>query len=89
MNIPVLRWGKPYQSLEVEQVVHFVTGEPVATVSQANGGLLQRDMRKAKQAREALRDISCEELIERLDLPNRKAKTVAAAENKSSAKPSR
>ncbi len=55
LNIPILRWGKPYESLEVDEVVHFMTGEPIAKVSQANAGLLQRDMRKASQAREALR----------------------------------
>src|SRR5215475_14517698 len=66
LNIPILRWGKPYDSLEVDQVVHFITGEPIAKVSQANGGLLQRDMRKAQQAREALRAIPCDELIERV-----------------------
>ena len=42
---------------------HFVTGEPVAEVSQANGGLVARDLRKAKQARDALREIPCAELI--------------------------
>ena len=66
LNIPILRWGKPYESLETDKVVHFMTGEPIATVSQANGGLLQRDMRKAHQAREALRAIPCDELIERV-----------------------
>ncbi len=49
LNIPVLRWGKPYESLETEQVTHFATGEPIAQVSQANGGIIQRDMRKAKK----------------------------------------
>ena len=51
LNIPILRWGQPYDSLEVDQVVHFMTGEPIAKVSQANGGLVQRDMRKAYRAR--------------------------------------
>ena len=66
LNIPILRWGKPYESLEVDQVVHFMTGEPIAKVSQANGGLLDRDMRKAGNARDALRKIPCGELIERI-----------------------
>ena len=66
IQIPVLRWGKPYESLEVEEVVHFITGEPIAKVSQANGGLLSRDMRKAQSARDALRDIPCEDLIDRM-----------------------
>jgi acyl-CoA reductase-like NAD-dependent aldehyde dehydrogenase len=66
LNIPILRWGKPYDSLEADEVVHFMTGEPIAKVSQANGGLLERDMRKAATARAALRDIPCDELIERV-----------------------
>jgi acyl-CoA reductase-like NAD-dependent aldehyde dehydrogenase len=64
--IPVIRWGKPYESLELDQVVHFSTGEPIAQVSQANAGIIQRDMRKAQQARNILREIPCSELIERV-----------------------
>ncbi len=63
LNIPVLRWGKPYESLEKDEVLHFSTGEPVASVSQANGGIIQRDMRKAQKARDILREFSCSELI--------------------------
>ena len=66
LNIPVIRWGTPYDSLEVDEVVHFNTGEPIAKVGQATGGLLQRDMRQAKKARNILRDIPTDELIERL-----------------------
>ena len=63
LNIPVLRWGKPYESLEVNEVVHFSTGEPIAKVSQANDGIIRRDMRKAHLARKKLREFSCAELI--------------------------
>jgi len=45
LNIPILRWGEPYTSLDTEDVVHFITGETLARVSQANTGLLGRDMR--------------------------------------------
>jgi len=45
--------------------VHFATGEPIANVSRANGGLIQRDMRKAARAREVLRDIPIDDLIAR------------------------
>ncbi len=65
-NIPALRWGKPYESLETETLAHFLTGEPVAQISQVNGALLGRDMRFAQRARDVLRDIPCTELIERL-----------------------
>ncbi len=66
LNLPVLRWGKPYDSLEKDQVVHFITGEPIARVSQANGGLLQRDARHAPNARKKLREIPVADLIGRV-----------------------
>src|SRR6266700_7586638 len=66
LTLPVLRWGKPYDSLEKDQVVHFVTGEPIARVSQANGGLLQRDARHAATARKKLREIPIDDLIGRV-----------------------
>ena len=63
IHFPVLRWGEPYQSLETETVVHFATGEQLAEVSQANGGIVERDLRKAQRARDALREIPIPELI--------------------------
>ena len=66
ITLPVLRWGQPYQSLDVDEVVHFATGEPIAKVSRANGGLIQRDMRKAQRARDVLAAIPIDELIERV-----------------------
>src|SRR5262245_23810042 len=63
LHLPVLRWGAPYESLEKDDVIHCSTGEPIATVSRANGGLIQRDARKAARAREALRAIPIDELI--------------------------
>ena len=63
IHFPVLRWGEPYKSLEVDQVVHFATGEPVAEVSQANAGLVARDMRHAQRARDVLREIPNTELL--------------------------
>src|SRR6187399_2228566 len=52
--------------MEVDDLVHFATGEPVARISRTNGGLVQRDMRKAQQARDALRAIPIDELIDRV-----------------------
>jgi acyl-CoA reductase-like NAD-dependent aldehyde dehydrogenase len=66
IHLPILRWGQPYKSLEIDTVVHFATGEPIATVSRANGGLIQRDARKAQRARDVLREMSIDELIERV-----------------------
>ncbi len=62
-RVPVLRWGRPYQSLETNTVHHFLTGEPVAAVDQANGGIVRRDLRKARRARAALREIPTRELL--------------------------
>jgi acyl-CoA reductase-like NAD-dependent aldehyde dehydrogenase len=66
LSLPILRWGQPYTSLEIDRVVHFATGEPIATVSRANGGLVQRDARKAQRARDVLREIPIEELVSRV-----------------------
>ena len=57
IHIPVSRWGEPYKSMDVDKVVHFATGEPLAEVSRANGGLVERDMRHAQRARQALVNI--------------------------------
>ena len=66
VNIPVLRWGQPYSSMDADEVVHFLTGEPIARVSRANAGLIQRDMRTASRAREVLREIPIVDLIARM-----------------------
>ncbi len=63
LNLPILRWGQPYTSLEQDTVVHFITGETLARVSQANPGLLGRDIRQAWRAREILTEIPIPELI--------------------------
>src|SRR5215813_6726431 len=63
LNIPIIRWGQPYTSLETEDVVHFITGERLARVSQANTGLLGRDMRLAERARASLTEIPIADLI--------------------------
>jgi acyl-CoA reductase-like NAD-dependent aldehyde dehydrogenase len=66
LHLPILRWGKPYTSVEVDQVAHFSTGEPVAKVSRATGGLIQRDIRQAQRARDVLREIPSADLIARV-----------------------
>ena len=66
LDIPVLRWGTPYQSLDREEVRHFLTGAPIARVSQANSGLLARDLAHMQRARDVLREIPVRELVERL-----------------------
>jgi acyl-CoA reductase-like NAD-dependent aldehyde dehydrogenase len=67
LSIPVIRWGQPYVSLEVAEVNHFATGEPIAKVCLAGGGIIKRDMRQADRARDALCRIPCRDLIAMLD----------------------
>src|SRR5260370_20245741 len=64
LHIPISRWGEPYKSLELDKVVHFATGEVLAEVSRANGGLVERDMRHAMRARAVLREIPIKKLLE-------------------------
>jgi acyl-CoA reductase-like NAD-dependent aldehyde dehydrogenase len=66
MHLPAWRFGKPYESLERETLVHFLSGEPVAEVSQVGGAIVGRDLQKAAQARAALLAIDPEEIVERL-----------------------
>src|SRR5438477_1635068 len=63
-HIPISRWGEPYKSLDLDKVVHFASGEVLAEVSRANAGLVERDMRQARRAREALREIPVAELLQ-------------------------
>lgn len=63
LELPVIRWGKPYESLEKQEVVNFETGEVLARVHQANAGIFRMDMRKAPQARAALHAIDPNELV--------------------------
>lgn len=63
LHIPALRLGKPYTSLEKATLVHHVTGEPVAEVSQVNGGLIARDLNKLAAARRELQSIPIHALL--------------------------
>ena len=64
LHIPISRWGEPYQSVEVDKVVHFITGEALAEVSRANGGLVERDMRHTARARAVLREIPIKQIMQ-------------------------
>src|SRR5690242_11726495 len=64
LHIPVIRWGEPYESMDVDKVVHFDTGEVLAEVGQANAGLVGRDMKFAQRARDVLREIPIKDLLQ-------------------------
>src|SRR6266550_4192776 len=64
LHIPILRHGEPYKSLDVARIPHHQTREPFVEISQANAGLIRRDLRGQHQAREKLAALSTSELIE-------------------------
>jgi acyl-CoA reductase-like NAD-dependent aldehyde dehydrogenase len=66
LHIPVSRWGEPYKSLDLDKVTHFDTGEALAEVSRANAGIVERDMRHAKRAREVLREIPIHDILSKV-----------------------
>ena len=63
IHIPILRAGLSYKSLNLVHVSHLQTGEPLAIVSQANRGLIAKDLYQTKQNKQALEDLSVSELL--------------------------
>ncbi len=64
LRIPLLRQGRPYHSLSTVPLADVRTGEPVAEVSQANAGLIARDLAGAAEARRELEALTIGRLIE-------------------------
>ncbi|QDU20008.1 aldehyde dehydrogenase family protein [Urbifossiella limnaea] len=63
IRIPALRFGKPYTSLEKATLVHHVTGEPVAEVSQVTGSMIARDLGSVARAHKELAAIPVRDLL--------------------------
>ena len=63
-HIPMLRYGAAYESLDTLEVVDHRTQEPVAVVSQANPGILRRDLKQLPRAAAALRSVPARDLLE-------------------------
>ena len=64
LHIPLLRRGEPYRSLDVARVPHHGTREVFVEVSQANVGLIRRDLLAQSEAREALARVPSAVLLE-------------------------
>lgn len=64
IRLPILRQGDPYYSLDVARVLHHRTREPFVEVSQANAGLIRRDLGKQDIPRSALQKYSTRELVD-------------------------
>ena len=63
IHIPILRAGRSYRSLNTVSVTHIKTGEPLVEVSQANRGLIAKDLVDIGLQKEALGQRSVVELI--------------------------
>jgi acyl-CoA reductase-like NAD-dependent aldehyde dehydrogenase len=65
LHLPVLRRGRPYRSVDLATVVDFETREPLVEVSQANPGLVRRDLQEDSQQamRASLAAFSMRELV--------------------------
>jgi acyl-CoA reductase-like NAD-dependent aldehyde dehydrogenase len=63
LHLPILRWGRPYESVDKAIVPHFLTREPFVAISQANTGLVRRDLLRQREARETLEKLPVSELV--------------------------
>ena len=63
IHLPILRFGRPYKSLDVARAVHYQTREPIAEVSQANLGLIRRDLMQQSTHRATLARIPAADLV--------------------------
>lgn len=64
LHLPLLRHGRPYRSVDRVLVPHHRTREPFVEISQANTGLIRKDLAQQAQARRALASRSAASLIE-------------------------
>jgi acyl-CoA reductase-like NAD-dependent aldehyde dehydrogenase len=64
LHVPLLRRGRPYRSLDVVHAPHHATGRPFAEISQANVGLIRRDLRDQAAMRAALTALPTSRLIQ-------------------------
>jgi hypothetical protein len=62
-HLPVLRRGQVYDSLDKTELKSVSSGEPVATVGQANAALIRRDLRR-NASRDALRAVPIARLLD-------------------------
>ena len=60
-HVPILRHGKPYTSMDTFDIVHHATGDSIATVSQANAGMVARDIHRMQD--DVLESFTVSELL--------------------------
>ena len=63
IKIPILRHGEPYTSLDVARIPHHQTRELFVEVSNANPGLIRRDLRDQSTVRKQLSQLTTTDLV--------------------------
>ncbi len=63
-HIPVLRRGKFYESLDRIEINDCRKGQPLATISQANAGIIRKDLSRIAESFEILRRLPTIRLLE-------------------------
>ena len=63
LHIPILRRGRPYRSLDAITMPHYRTREPFVQTSQANVGLIRRDLLDQDMAKKILEGFTCKKLF--------------------------
>src|SRR5688500_11725363 len=63
LHIPLLRKGEPYKSVDVLRTQHYRTKEPFVGLSQANVGLIRRDLLDQEGPRRAMAGYTTADLI--------------------------
>jgi len=64
VHVPILRAGQPYRSLNVIELPHVRGGETQAVVSQANPGLIARDLGRSAERRRTLARFPVAQLLD-------------------------
>lgn len=63
VHIPVLRHGVEYDSLDKTELTGIGSDDVLARISQANAGMIKRDLRRQDDAAQKLRALSSEQLL--------------------------
>jgi hypothetical protein len=63
-HLPALRLGRAYESLDQTEVKDLRTGQPLATLSVVNAGILRKDLPRLPGSRAALKKFTVVQLLE-------------------------
>lgn len=63
-HLPVLRRGRPYESLDQSPVTPPGSDQPLATISTVNAGIIRKDLTRIDEARAALKQFTVAQLMD-------------------------